>query len=60
MDITELDRESAELVPDRQALGSWNFGYGGSHTSINLNLLNNVLNHDNILNITSILGGSGL
>ncbi len=27
MDIAELDRESAELLPDRQALGCWNYGW---------------------------------
>jgi len=30
VDITELDRESAELLPDRQALGCWNYGWHGS------------------------------
>jgi hypothetical protein len=25
MDKLELDRESAELLPDRQALSTWNF-----------------------------------
>jgi hypothetical protein len=25
MDIAELDRESAELLPDRQALGCWSW-----------------------------------
>jgi hypothetical protein len=29
VDVTELDRESAELVPDRQALGCWNYGWHG-------------------------------
>lgn len=31
MDVTELDRESAELLPDRQALGCWNYGWHGCH-----------------------------
>ena len=33
MDTAELDKECAELLPDRQALGCWNYGshgwYGG-------------------------------
>jgi len=31
VDVTELDRESAELLPDRQALGCWNYGWHGCH-----------------------------
>jgi hypothetical protein len=43
MNITELDRESAELLPDRQALGCWNYGwhgygYGYSNFDLGLNL----------------------
>jgi hypothetical protein len=47
VEIAELDRESAELLPDRQALGCWNYGghgwqrYGG-YTGISLSLNPNV------------------
>jgi hypothetical protein len=30
VDIIELDQESAELLPDRQALGRW--GWDGCHS----------------------------
>ncbi|MBV9792593.1 MAG: hypothetical protein JO016_01530 [Actinobacteria bacterium] len=32
MDITELEQESAELLPDRQALGCWNYGWHQWHS----------------------------
>lgn len=46
MEIAELDRESAELLPDRQALccGDWGCGYGygtgyyGGYGSLGLGL----------------------
>lgn len=42
MDIAELDLESAELLPDRQALGCWKWSPCGheyySYTSFSLNL----------------------
>jgi hypothetical protein len=33
MDIAELDRESAELLPDRQALGCWKWSPCGHEWS---------------------------
>jgi hypothetical protein len=45
VDITELDKESAELLPDRQALGCWDYGswYGtGNMFKTNINVLNDV------------------
>jgi hypothetical protein len=48
MNIAELETESAELLPDRKALGCWNYGWHGWHgygygysdfsLSLNLNL----------------------
>ena len=51
MNIAELETESAELVPDRKALGCWyygwhgwqGYGYGGySDVSLNLSLSLNI------------------
>jgi hypothetical protein len=55
VDIAELNRESAELLPDRQALGCWNYGWNGGgygYSSFNLGLSLN-------LNLTSQFGGFG-
>jgi hypothetical protein len=55
VDIAELDQESAELLPDRQALGCWNYGWNGGgygYSSFNLGLSLN-------LNLTSQFGGFG-
>lgn len=41
MELAELDLESAELLPDRQALGCWNSDYSYSSTT-NIAVLNNV------------------
>lgn len=40
VNIAELEQESAELLPDRQALGCWNgwSGYGSSYGSFHLSL----------------------
>jgi hypothetical protein len=39
VNIAELDKESAELLPDRQALGCWNgCGYGFTELNLHLNL----------------------
>ena len=32
MDIAELEQESAELLPDRQALGCWNYSWHHWHS----------------------------
>ena len=32
MDIAELEKESAELLPDRQALGCWNYSWHHWHS----------------------------
>jgi hypothetical protein len=60
VDIAELDRESAELLPDRQALGCWNYGwhgggygYGYGYSDFNLGLNLN-------LSLGSQFGGFGL
>jgi hypothetical protein len=55
MNIAELEAESVELVPDRKALGCWNYGWHGwqgySYSSdISLSLS---------LNISSQSGGWG-
>ena len=59
MDIAELEMERADLLPDRKALGCWNYGghgwYGGGsygYTSLNLNISLN-------LNLSSQFGGYG-
>lgn len=32
MEIAELDKESAELLPDRQALGCWHYSWHPWHS----------------------------
>ncbi|MGH3503754.1 MAG: hypothetical protein ACRDQA_23100 [Nocardioidaceae bacterium] len=43
MELAELNQESAELLPDRQALGCWNHGSDYSYSSTtNIAVLNNL------------------